>query len=81
MTDQPQRVLRSDSVIYVMPYRENGRRVVYRQDPQTFKTTRETVDPLRGRRLASKGRDVELHETPAWCDPRAPRDSSSLTAP
>jgi hypothetical protein len=75
------RLRRGDTVLYVMPFEEQGRRVVYRQDVESFDTTRETVDVLRARRLASEGREVGLYETPAWCDPRAPRDSSALTAP
>lgn len=75
------RVRDGDSVLYLMPFTYRGRRVLYDQDPKTFETSRHTVSTQRARKLAEKGREVPLYETPAWCDPRAPRDDSALAQP
>lgn len=73
MTATAHRLHRDGTVVYVMPYEDAGRRVMYRQDPETFETTRDTVSALKARRLAESGREVSLAETPAWADPQAPR--------
>ena len=66
------RVRRGDRVLYLMPYTDQGRRVLFEQDATTFATTRETVDDERARTLRAAGREVALALTPAWCDPAAP---------
>lgn len=75
--EQAYRVRDGDTVLYVMPFEDiPGRRVVYRQDIESFDTQRDTVASHRARTLASRGRSVPLVETPAWCDPAAPRNPS-----
>ena len=70
------RVRRAGRVLYLMPYREDGRRVLFEQDAETFATTRRTVDAGRARTLRAAGIQVPLALTPAWCDPAAPRTDS-----
>jgi hypothetical protein len=77
MTGGAYRLRDGDDVVYLLPFKDGGGRVVYRQDAKTFETQRETVSPLRARRLAESGRKVELYETPAWADPA----TSPPTAP
>lgn len=72
MTRAAYRVRRGDTVLYVMPYEDRGRRVMYKQDVESFETTRETVGVLRARTLARAGREVPRYVTPAWADPQAP---------
>jgi len=81
MTETAHRVHDGSTVLYVMPFSDRGRTVLYKQDPQTFETTRDTVGAQRARRLRESGREVSLAETPAWCDPRAPRDARALAHP
>ena len=66
------RVRRGDRVLYLMPYTDQGRCVLFEQDAASFETTRDTVDAVRARTLRAAGREVPLHVTPAWCDPAAP---------
>jgi hypothetical protein len=75
MTGSAYRVHRDGEIIYVLPAVDAvpGRRVVYRQDPETFDTQRDTVSAQEARTLVESGREVSLAETPAWCDPAAPR--------
>ena len=75
------RTRRDGRLLYLMPYEDAGRRVLFEQDVETFATTRETVDALRARTLRAEGVEVPLHLTPAWCDPGAPRDASALARP
>lgn len=67
--EQAYRVRDGDTVLYVMSFEDvPGRRVVYRQDIEDFDTTRDTVPVQKARTLASRGSEVPLYETPAWCD-------------
>jgi hypothetical protein len=77
MMRRAHRTLDDGRVVYLMPYAEQGERVVYRQDPETFCTERGTVGAERARALAESGREVELYETPAWADPDAPAASTA----
>ncbi|MFB6073357.1 MAG: hypothetical protein ABEJ88_10385 [Halobacterium sp.] len=82
MTAKAVRVHKDDIVLYVTRLETDaGRRIVYEQDPESFETERRTLRPLRARTLARKGKEVPLGETPAWCDPQAPRPAPSPTAP
>ncbi|WP_353635644.1 hypothetical protein ABSL23_17385 (plasmid) [Halobacterium sp. NMX12-1] len=81
MNETAFRVRDGDEVLYLTPFTDGGRRVLYRQDPKTFETSRHTVGVQRARTLRESGREVPLAETPAWCDPRAPRDDSTLAQP
>lgn len=82
MNSAAHRTRRNGRVVYVMPYEnQQGRRVVYRQDPATFETERDSVDALKARTLAESGRQVSLAETPAWCDPDAPAAAHAAAHP
>lgn len=82
MTAAAFRLRDGDNVVYVMPFEDvPGRRVVYRQDIETFDTTRDTVPAQEARTLASRGSEVPLYETPAWADPAAPRTTATPPAP
>jgi hypothetical protein len=79
MTEAAYRVRVGDTVLYVMPFGDApGRRVVYEQDAVSFDTERDTVPVEQAHRLASRGCSVQLAETPAWCDPAAPRTVSAV---
>jgi hypothetical protein len=75
------RVREGGRVLYLMPYRERGQRVLFEQHAETFETTRRTVGDEEAREVAENGRQVSLMHTPAWCDPAAPRPEASPSAP
>jgi hypothetical protein len=75
MSEAAYRLRDGDMVLYVMPFEDaSGKRVVYEQDALSFDTERHTVPAEQAHRLASRGCSVQLAETPAWCDPAAPRN-------
>ena len=77
MSEAAYHVRVSDTALYVMPFGDaSGRRVVYEQDAVSFDTEQDTLPVEQAHRLASRGCSVQLAETPAWCDPAAPRNVS-----
>lgn len=81
MTGNAHRLVDDGMIVYVMAYEDHGRPVVYRQDPETFQTTRETVTPEKARTLRERAATVPDYVTPAWADPQAPAAASARTAP
>lgn len=75
------RLVDDGMIVYVMAYEDHGRPVVYRQDPETFQTQRDTVSPEEARTLRQRAASVPDYVTPSWADPRAPTAASKRTTP